>query len=485
MIRFQSILSAIAILVCMSLYSCNEEGKSPENSEDVQPLITDVGTPDGEAISTSIGPAGGQITSPDSYLTITIPEGALDNNTSVSIQPITNYAPQGIGKGYRLGPENVQFKKPVSLSFHYDGNLIDMDREIFTWIVFQEKDKSWRAKLKSEVDTINHKITVETDHFSDWGLAYFVDLTITPLAKTVRYNEVLNLKVTGFKKIEQKPLNEEDLAPLVPQEGEGDILFPLNQFWQGEQSYQVKNWTLNGATAPASNSYGSLQANGRSATYTAPSAKPKPNKAVVSAELVSEFSPKSKFIINSILTIVPSDPFLFLTVDGQTYEYYQYGINGKEAPDQNNGFFTQAYTEDNILNIFGSQITDGMTISNEFMLQFKNPQETSRTLIQPEFEGEGDGMGFWPHRMADAKANNPPKSYVMEYYERSINEYESCDIEIKWTNASVIINTYDDTNGVAGSFSGTLYEDNETLEENCQSSKEHTITGEFSLIRVF
>lgn len=46
------------------------------------------------------------------------------------------------------------------------------------------------------------------------------------------------------------------------------------------------------------------------------------------------------------------------------------------------------------------------------------------------------------------------------------------------------IETYDDTNNVSGKFSGVIHEDNDELEDACKYSIEHTIEGEFNLIRV-
>jgi hypothetical protein len=138
-------------LLFISILSCDPEEPSPVNEIpiDQDPIVTAKGTPSGDAASTSIGNSGGTLTSADGNLIITIPSGALSSATNITIQPISNEAPLGIGQGYRLEPEGVQFAKKIQLTFHYNDQLLDGSLEDFLWIVTQADDGSWNALLKA------------------------------------------------------------------------------------------------------------------------------------------------------------------------------------------------------------------------------------------------------------------------------------------------------------------------------------------------
>src|SRR5688572_15869629 len=85
-------------------------------------LINSCSSDDSPAPTTSaevIGAGGGELTGSDGIVTINVPAGAVDANTTVSIQLTDEVAPNGIGKIYTLTPEGTQFTEPVSLSFQY------------------------------------------------------------------------------------------------------------------------------------------------------------------------------------------------------------------------------------------------------------------------------------------------------------------------------------------------------------------------------
>ncbi len=82
-----------------------------------KPIVTEKGTAQGTAITAIIGTTGGSLTSTDGRLTVTVPAGALTANTTISIQPISNEGPLGLGKGYRLSPEGITFQQPGNINF--------------------------------------------------------------------------------------------------------------------------------------------------------------------------------------------------------------------------------------------------------------------------------------------------------------------------------------------------------------------------------
>src|SRR5438045_3342161 len=80
---------------------------------------TGFGKADGRLVRKDIGAAGGTIISEDGRVELIFPAGAVTTNTTISIQPTINLAPNGIGKSYWFEPSGTQFKKPVQIIFHY------------------------------------------------------------------------------------------------------------------------------------------------------------------------------------------------------------------------------------------------------------------------------------------------------------------------------------------------------------------------------
>ncbi|HEY3402357.1 MAG TPA: hypothetical protein VGK59_03160 [Ohtaekwangia sp.] len=458
------------------LISCSDEDSpSPQNTE---PVITDKGTPSGDASSSLIGTSGGTIHSPDGRLTVTIPAGAVSVNTTITIQPITNEGPLGLGSGYRLQPEGLTFAQPVTLTFTYDEQLLDGIPADFLWIITQADDGSWNALTKSLVDNDTKTVSIQTTHFSDWALGKFVDLSLSPASKTILKEQSVELHITGFSR--DKALEEDELVPLVPIEGDGEGLTPLTPIPPVESrlmDFRVKQWTLNGAAAPVSGGNGKLSVSKNTATYTAPNKKPSPNPVAVSVELEGNNKEGSKFMfmLTASISVVESNLYLLVKVDGQTYEYYQYGFNGTIAPDPNNLSAANCGEFDGALGIVGTYVQNSTNMIHNFGLQIENPSEGTRSLTCYLDDGNDD-MSFG--------LSNNSLGYQLSYIKRTINK-DVCDAESLCGEASVTLIDYSGTpnSRVAGYFSGTLYEEQDGLDDQCKTSIAHPIEGEFWLTR--
>src|SRR5688572_18112074 len=100
------------ILFAVAMLSILLEGCSGESPTSQQPLTgspTAVGVSVGVRTEATIGPAGGELFSADSLVKLDVPAGALGNQTTISIEPLTNYAPGGMGRAYRLLPSGLEF----------------------------------------------------------------------------------------------------------------------------------------------------------------------------------------------------------------------------------------------------------------------------------------------------------------------------------------------------------------------------------------
>lgn len=468
----------IFILIFTFLFSC-KKSQSGEGNNNMNPIITNVGVPNGAATSSSIGASGGIITSADGKLSVSIPQGALSSNTTISIQPISNEGPLGLGSAYRLSPENIRFNQPVKLIFHYDNQLLAGVPEDFLWLITQQDDGSWNALLKSMINKTEKTVTVSTDHFSDWTLGRFIDLALTPSSKTLKKGESVQLQVTGFARNSNS--GDDELAPLVPIRGSGEGLTPLTPIPAPEArllEFRLKGWSLNGASAPVSGSSGSLNPSGLSATYKAPNSRPPRNPVAVSASLEStdQQGRKQSYLLTSNISIVDADLFLLLTVDGTTYEYYQYGFNGTVPPDPNNLTIANCGIDANMLSIAGTHVQNNSNLISSFVLSVKNP--TSGTLTLNCLLGSGQDE-------AQFTLGSQQAVYDINQYIRTKKPGGNCDVVSKCANIAITFTDYENKpmGRVAGFFSGVLYEDKPGFSDDCENPIAHNITGEFWLTR--
>jgi len=464
----KTILNLLAIIFVFSVFliSC-KKSDSPSVPEDNDPVITDIGTPTGAPSDTTIGPSGGTLHSADGRLTVTIPADALSSAATISIQPVTNNAPLGLGSGYRLLPEGITFAKPVELTFHYDEQLLQQSPEDFLWIVTQAGDRSWNAILKSVLDKNAKTVTVTTTHFSDWSLGRFMDFSLNPSSSTVQVGQSVQLGVSGFVR-EKDP---QELVPLtfttVTDDGL-DILTPLPSFSIENRlkSFRIKQWTMNGVAAPVSNSHGSLNASGNRATYTAPDQVPANNPVAVSVQLEAknEGGSSATFLLVSNIRVVDNGFYLLVKIDGQEFKYLQ----------SDSSFKTRIYcfVDDDHFQIIAEMETATST-KNIFTLAFSNPSVTTRILNGPT--GANENLSFTPFPELGG--------YTLNYEQRTLKADSSCAREDRYGSATATLTEYSGPGSIArGSFTGTLNEDNTQLNAQCKMPIAHSIEGEFWLM---
>ncbi len=297
--------------------SCTDGDPGPQG----QPVVTEAGTPIGTASSATIGAAGGKIASADGLVTLDFPAGALEANTVISIQPITNTAPLGVaGVSYRFSPDGQTFKTPVKVLFKYNDVMLAGTPADLLWVVTQASDGSWQALRKSSVNAAAKTVSGEIKHFSDWGLGKFLDMQLNPAAAFLKPKESVELKVSGFVASTDP---DEELTPLVPLEpkGGGDDLEPLVPFEKRNSLFKLLKWNLSGE--------GTLTPNGWSATYTAPSKVPSQNPVAVNVELERYQDGKPAQLFGKALLVsnitISETGVLVVNFNGIEYRYQQTG----------------------------------------------------------------------------------------------------------------------------------------------------------------
>lgn len=262
------------VLAMLLLFACtshkNNDNVTPEPQPPkgaVRPAGTSLGTP----VTKAIGAQGGDISSGDGKLKITVPAGAIAANTQFSVEPISNTLPGSPGIAYRLRPEGVKFAKPLTLQFTYNDADLDSTNEEALFMAYQSNDGIWRMIPKTQLDITQKKLTVQTDHFSDW--APYAMFWLTALKDAVKPKETTSLVIHTTENFLLADLtkNEVEIA-------KEKVL---------ESAENVKNWKLTGAGKLVPDAKPFL------ANYTAPEKVPNPNPVTVSVE-VHNFIPPGK-----------------------------------------------------------------------------------------------------------------------------------------------------------------------------------------------
>jgi hypothetical protein len=187
-------VSLISFLLLLIFASCKKEDNNPVSTNSPSPIVgipvpTPVGTPVGSTSTAKIGPAGGSVSSPDGVLSVSIPAGALAKDTTISVQAITNNAPGGLGNGYRLGPNGMQFSTPVTLQFKYPGDSVQVPELLR--VAFQDTDHIWYALPDYSVDSTTGTVSANVSHFTDY--IDFEEVSIYPPSARVWVNQTVDL----------------------------------------------------------------------------------------------------------------------------------------------------------------------------------------------------------------------------------------------------------------------------------------------------
>ena len=187
-------LLSIIIMLMLVVYGCIKTSDLiPKIPPDDNPTITEPGIPVGDLVTKTIGKEGGSISSADGNAELIFPAGALDDATTISVQPISNTAPNGIGNSYSFLPEGIRFLQPVTLKFHYTADDLASTLAGLMGIAFQDSIGAWYRVTKFTNDTVNKVITAPIRHFSRW--AHFDLLHINPSVLTLGVGKSINLEV--------------------------------------------------------------------------------------------------------------------------------------------------------------------------------------------------------------------------------------------------------------------------------------------------
>ncbi len=450
-------------LVCLTV-GCKREvidGEFPDFSN-LRPVVTERGTSLGAARTAQIGPAGGELRSEDGRLAVSVPAGALSSTVTVGVEPISNRAPLGLGRGYRLTPEGVNFAKPVKLTFSYDNAMLTGSAAEFLWITSQKPDGTWEGHLNSELDAATRTVSTETSHFSDWVIGKMIDLALTPSSARVKTGQYVDVMVTGFLTYEDyedelvplTPVNQGSIGDndLVPLSDIGHIMQKLDKF----ERLDFKEWRLDGVKGPVSNSKGKLDVYGIEATYTAPGKKPSPDNVAVTVtiEAWQKDGRKPSISITTPITITDKEFYAKAFIDGKTLDYYSpIELEENNAPD-GEGTASLMYVGDKMTLVLDQIL--GNSSDHRFEINF-TPRSGSTFDFACLPASAGDGIHFyWYEKVSSGAQKYPYEARNLDL--KRIDGVCSAENNI-CTSTTITLKDYKLENEatVTGSMSGTLY----------------------------
>ncbi len=252
------------------------------------PTATAVGVATGTTTSNStIGPAGGSVTSTDGKMLLSIPAGALVSNTTIGIQAISNKAHGKVGGAYRLTPDGQSFLKPVTLTFTYSEADLDGTAPQFLGAAFQTVGGFWKWLGVATVNTANKIVSVNTSHFTDFSTVK--GLQIRPPKKTIKPSATVALEVRAcYERIDEELV---DLNTGLGYDCDND---------QGPSTaLTVDQWSVNGREG-GGGVFGSVSGSGWSGTYVAPANAPTPPTVAVSARVIVRGISGSDLVVSNI-----------------------------------------------------------------------------------------------------------------------------------------------------------------------------------------
>jgi hypothetical protein len=260
-------------------------------------LATPVGKPSGEAVTVKMGKEGGTIASGDGRVELIIPEGALSSKTTISIQPITNYASGGVGLAYELEPSGTTFNKPAQIIFHYTKEEMNGTLAELKSIATQSSNGKWYKLKNIVVDTTAQTLTAGIEHFSSY--ATFNRVKLQPENANVKVGKSIPMVVV-YNDLND-PDNTEDDTEL-----------------QGPKEEASKwNWLVNGIPNGNTNT-GRISGKTNGKIYTAPQLVPDANPVAVTVHLnwILRVNLKTYQKISLVSNITVYDKAYQITVKG-------------------------------------------------------------------------------------------------------------------------------------------------------------------------
>ena len=166
----------VSILCVFLLVGCGSGGGGGGNNGG--------GEPSGGGGPSGIGPNGGTASSSDGRASVTIPAGALSQDTAIAVAVASNPPAGNIGTAYDFGPDGTTFSQPVAISITYDDAALPAGVTESNLRLGTVANNQWEAVTGATVDTVANVVSGTTTHFSVYGVIAVSDSGVVPAAPT-------------------------------------------------------------------------------------------------------------------------------------------------------------------------------------------------------------------------------------------------------------------------------------------------------------
>lgn len=286
----------IAIMALFFLGCGGDDGAGPADDGGnnggtlPDPVPTAAGTPDGAPATATIGAAGGSLTSSDGAFTLNVPAGALASDTDITVQPITNTAWGGIGKGYQLTPDGLTFSEPVELEFEIaPEDLAGSAPEVLD-VAFQDDAGFWFIVKDGSYDSGSGMFSCTTTHFSSYTAIEEYKLTPVSAGVGPSSSVTLHIEQCFYETIAEDPTA---VAQVLTCSSTDDELVAL---------VNASNWSVNGVRGGNASVGRVVELSGATARYTAPAAVPLANPVAVSVQVATRRGSATYLVSNINIT---------------------------------------------------------------------------------------------------------------------------------------------------------------------------------------
>src|SRR5581483_3682729 len=130
-----------------------------------------------------IGPSGGSKTSSDGRASVSIPAGALSQDSVISVTVASSSVSGNIGPVYDFGPSGTTFNQPVTISISYDESALPSGVTESDLRLGTVNNNRWEMVTGATVDTAANVVHGTATHFSTYGVIA-VTSGVAPLVPT-------------------------------------------------------------------------------------------------------------------------------------------------------------------------------------------------------------------------------------------------------------------------------------------------------------
>ena len=292
----------LPLFVMFTQLACERgDADKPDEMLTITPLVRPVGVPAGAAVTKTIGQEGGALQSADGRISVHVPPGALEANTAVGIEPVSNTNIAGIGAAFRLTPHGKVFAKPVTITYSWASYADSVGLLQTLGMAYQMADGVWKFVGADSFNMQSKTVSFKTTHFSDWSLMNRISLS--PYKADLETGQRQTIKAMIFTEADWDNL----FIPLVNNPGGpyNEPGYPVGTPAPLPSRF-IKSWELNGPGDLTKSTQQTVE-------YKAPVSVNGTTTATVTMELKAPVS--GTFLLVSTMTIL-GDGWIELSING-------------------------------------------------------------------------------------------------------------------------------------------------------------------------